>query len=132
MRSAERTGAASRFLGVRLSEEEDRRLEEFRQALGVANRSEAVRALVRGAEAERPGAVDLPVTLRAELQELVELGYAHTESEAVTLAITVGLAEFARQRTERWRELRSHARDLAARRRGRARADREGRGLLGR
>ncbi len=130
MRSADRTPGSSRFLGVRLTSDEEGKLEEFRRAHGLANRSEAVRALVRGVQGEGPGAVDLPVATSAEILELVEFGYARSWPEALNLVVGIGLAEFARQHTERWKEVRSHARALVERRRGRERADREGRGLL--
>ncbi|MGI0067754.1 MAG: ribbon-helix-helix domain-containing protein [Thermoplasmata archaeon] len=130
MRNAERTEPVSRFLGVRLSIEEEGRLEEFRRARGFSNRSEAVRALVREGAEDRRGAADLPITLRGELEELVEDGYARSVTEALSVAVSYGLAEIARQHGERWTELRSHARDLASPRRGRDAADREGRGLL--
>ncbi len=130
VRNAERTGRSSRFLGVRLTPEEEGRLEEFRRARGLSNRSDAVRALVDEGAKFGPGAAELPATLSGELAELVELGYARNAEEALTVALQFGLAEIARLHGDSWKQMRSHARDVAERRRGRERADREGRGLL--
>ena len=76
------------------------------------------------------GAVELPATLSGELDELVEHGYARTANEALVVALQFGLAEIVHLHGESWSRLRTHARDVAERRRGRERADREGRGLL--
>jgi Arc/MetJ-type ribon-helix-helix transcriptional regulator len=128
-----RDGApGGRFLGVRLSAEEESLLETFRRARGHPNRSEAVRALVRGASEEPPAAGRLPTTLKDEIDELVEDGYAETAEGALALLVALGLAELARTHTERVPALREHARAVRERRAGRRRADREGRGLLGR
>ncbi len=131
MRNA-RAAPATHFLGVRLTAEEESLLDQFQHANDLANRSEAVRAMVRGtAGAAAPGP-ELPVTLEAELEEVVEEGYARDLDGALTLALTLGLGELARTHTERIPALRERARSASSRRRDRKRADREGRGLLGR
>ncbi len=117
---------------MRLTLEEEALLERFRLANELPNRSEAVRALVRGAADARPADVTVPATLRNELEELVEDGYARDLDSAVTLVVTLGLGEVGRIHAERLAALRDHARSSAGRREGRRRADREGRGLLGR
>ncbi|HTZ61430.1 MAG TPA: hypothetical protein VMC82_02135 [Thermoplasmata archaeon] len=132
MRSARADPPASRFLGVRLTLEEESLLEQFRLANELPNRSEAVRALVRAASEARPADVSVPATLRNELEELVEDGYARDLDSAVTLVLTLGLGEVGRIHAERLAALRDHARSSAGRRENRRRADREGRGLLGR
>jgi Arc/MetJ-type ribon-helix-helix transcriptional regulator len=132
VRTARAEPPATRFLGVRLTAEEESLLEQFRTTNELPNRSEAVRALVRGATEERPAEVSVPTTLRNELEELVEDGYASDLDGAVTLVLNLGLGEVGRIHAERLAALRDHARSSAGRRDGRRRADREGRGLLGR
>jgi Arc/MetJ-type ribon-helix-helix transcriptional regulator len=132
VRTARTDSPASRFLGVRLTFEEETLLEQYRVANELTNRSEAIRALVRQAAEARPADVSVPATLRNELEELVEDGYARDLDSAVTLVLTLGLGEVGRIHAERLAALRDHARSSAGRREGRRRADREGRGLLGR
>lgn len=132
MRTARSDQPATRFLGVRLTLEEESLLEQFRWKSELPNRSEAVRALVRRAAESRPADVSVPATLRNELEELVEDGYARDLESAVTLVLTLGIGEVGRIHAERMASLREHARSSAGRREGRRRADREGRGLLGR
>ena len=132
VRTARADAPAIRFLGVRLTLEEESLLEQFRSTNELPNRSEAVRALVRGATDARPAEVSVPTTLRNEIEELVEDGYARDLDSAVTLVLTLGLGELGRIHAERLAALREHARTSAGRREGRRRADREGRGLLGR
>jgi Arc/MetJ-type ribon-helix-helix transcriptional regulator len=119
-------------LGVRLTLEEEALLEQFRSVNDLANRSEAVRALVRRAAESRPADVTLPATLRNEVEELVEEGYASGPDSAVALLVNLGLPELKRLHAETMSALRDHARSTAGRRASRRRADREGRGLLGR
>ena len=132
VRTARADAPVTRFLGVRLSLEEESLLERFRTANELPNRSEAVRAMVRGTTEARPADVSVPATLRNEMEELVEDGYARDLDSAVTLVLTLGLGELGRIHAERIAALRDHARTSAGRREGRRRADREGRGLLGR
>jgi Arc/MetJ-type ribon-helix-helix transcriptional regulator len=131
VRTARAETPATRFLGVRLTLEEEALLEQFRSQNELANRSEAVRALVRAAAESRSADVAVPATLRNELEELVEDGYARDLESAVTLVLTLGLGEVGRIHAERLAALRDHARSSAGRRESRRRADREGRGLLG-
>jgi Arc/MetJ-type ribon-helix-helix transcriptional regulator len=130
VRNARADAPATRFLGVRLTTEEEALLDQFRQTRAFASRSEAVRALVREAAKERPGGAELPATLRNELEELVEDGYAPDYGGALALAVHLGILELARAHVERMSALRTHARATHDRREGRRRADREGRGLL--
>ena len=132
MVTARAEAPASRFLGVRLTLEEVALLEQFRTANELSTRSDAVRALVRAAAERRPADVAVPETLRNELEELVEDGYVRDLDSAVTLVLTLGLSELGRIHAERLAALRDHARSTAGRRESRRRADREGRGLLGR
>ncbi len=131
MRTDRPTTTASRFLGVRLTEEEETLLEDFRKAREFSNRSEAVRVLVRESVERRERAFDLPVTLRAEVESLVEDGIVRSLESGIDLLVTLGLAELGRTH-DRVTQLRAHARSEATRRESRRRADREGRGLLGR
>ena len=132
MRNARADAPATRFLGVRLTVEEESLLELFRTSNELATRSDAIRALVRAAAQSRPADVAVPTTLRNELDELVEDGYVRDLDSAVTLVLTLGLSELGRIHAERLAALRDHARSTAGRRESRRRADREGRGLLGR
>jgi hypothetical protein len=117
------------FLGVRLTSEETSLLDQFRTANELPDRSAAVRALLRVGGAPAAG-VELPATLKAELEEIVEEGYARDLDGAVAAVLTLGLGELARTHTERMPALRDRARSLSERQRNRRRADREGRGLL--
>lgn len=132
VRTARAEAPATRFLGVRLTVEEESLLEQFRSTNELPNRSEAVRALVRRATDAHPAEIPVPTTLRNELEEIVEDGYTRDLDSAVTLVLTLGLGELGRIHAERLAALRDHARSSAGRREGRRRADREGRGLLGR
>jgi Arc/MetJ-type ribon-helix-helix transcriptional regulator len=132
VRNARTAAPATHFLGVRLNGEEESLLEKFRTANELPNRSEAVRALVRGGGGASVASVELPTTLRAELEEIVEDGYARDLDGAVAIALHLGLGELARTHVERMPALRERARSTSERRRDRRRADREGRGLLGR
>ncbi len=130
MRTARPIVPAGHFLGVRLTAEELALLDRFQLAQGSPNRSEAVRALVRAAERVRASTFDLPTSLRNELDEIVEDGWTRDLDGAVTLALTLGLAELSRLHGERLPNLRRMAREVAERRARRRRVDREGRGLL--
>ena len=120
----------SRFFGVRLSPEEDARLETYRAERQLPNRSEAVRDLLRAGVGAGTTAVELPVTRLRELEELVEDGYFSTTAAALESALEAGLRELIANHRDGLAELRRHARSLGERRDGRRRADREGRGLL--
>jgi Arc/MetJ-type ribon-helix-helix transcriptional regulator len=130
VRNARADAPATHFLGVRLTSEEESLLDQFRRTHELANRSDAVRTLVREAAKERPFGTELPATLRNELEELVEEGYAPDFDGAPALAVHLGISEMARTHGERMSALRDHARATHERRQGRRRADREGRGLL--
>jgi len=132
VRTARVEAPATRFLGVRLNLEEESLLDRFQRDHALATRSDAVRALVRSASEPRPGSVELPPTLRGELEEIVENGYARDLEGAIALVTSLGLTELARTHSERLPALRERARSVKDRREGRRRADREGRGLLGR
>ena len=132
MRTARVPAPATHFLGVRLSLEEESLLETFRRDHDLPNRSEAVRALVRAAVESPSTAVELPATLRNELEEIVEDGYARDLDGALALVVHLGFGELVRTHAERLPTLRARAKSSAAGREGRRRADREGRGLLGR
>lgn len=131
MRTDRSTAKASRFLGVRLTEEEEALLENFRRSREFANRSDAVRALVRESAERRATSFELPATLQAEIEGFVEDGVLRTPESAIDTLVTLGIQELERTH-ERVTQLRAHARNEAARRESRRRADREGRGLLGR
>jgi Arc/MetJ-type ribon-helix-helix transcriptional regulator len=132
VRTARANRPVTHFLGVRLTLEEEALLEQYRTSNELPNRSEAVRALVRAASEPRPAAISVPTTLRNELEDLVEDGYVQDLESAVTLVLNLGLGEVGRIHAERLAALRDHARNSAGRRENRRRADREGRGLLGR
>jgi hypothetical protein len=132
VRTARADRPATHFLGVRLTLEEEALLEQFRTSNELPTTSEAVRALVRAVSDTGPAEIAVPPTLRNELEELVEDGYAQDLASAVTLVLNLGLGEVGRIHAERLAALRDHARSSAGRRENRRRADREGRGLLGR
>jgi len=130
MRNARSPAGATRFFGVRLTEEELSLLDRFREERSLPNRSEAMRALVRGAAPPGPTAIELPATVRNELEELVEDGYAHDVDGLLDALVALGMKEMVRTHTESLPSMREHARAVRDRRAGRRRADREGRGLL--
>ncbi|MGA7924250.1 MAG: hypothetical protein WCA77_09780 [Thermoplasmata archaeon] len=130
MRSERSPSSTERFLGVRLTADEVDKLDRFQRAQGLATRSDAVRALVRVAEVARPEGLELPVTLRAQLETIVEDGWASDAEGALTLAVHLGLNELSRLHGERLPALRRAARDVGDRQTRRRRAAREGRGLL--
>ena len=132
MRTARASAPATRFLGVRLTTEEEALLERYRIDHDLGTRSDAVRSIVRHAAETGAAAVELPATLRNELEEIVEDGYARSVEDALSLLVQLGLGELVRIHAERLPSLRQRARTAAERRAGRRRADREGRGLLGR
>ena len=119
-----------RFLGVRLSPEEEALLERFRAERELPTRSDAVRALLREAEASRTRTAEIPATRMRELEELVEDGYFSTIASAVEHALEVGLRELVATHGDGVSELRRRARELRERSERRQRAAREGRGLL--
>ena len=121
----------SRFLGVRLTVEEERKLDEFRTARGLDSRSEAIRVLLSEAKETRPPpTIELPATRQRELEILVEDGYFTTVQAALEHALEAGVAEMARTHAEGLSALRRHARETRNEKDGRRRADREGRELL--
>ncbi len=124
--------AGGRFLGVRLTSEEAALLERLRSDRNLKSRSAAVRQLLREASAPRGDGPELPVTRRRELEELVEDGYFTSVSAALESALEAGLRDLVANHREGLDELRRRARELRARGDRRRRADREGRGLLGR
>ena len=132
MRSARTAGSAEKFLGVRLTSEELDRLYRFGAAVGTSSRSEAVRALLRASKRLESGREELPIGVHEQIETLVEDGWARSQDEALTLALTLGLQELSRLYGERLPSLRQHARAGAERRKARRSAEREGGGLLGR
>jgi hypothetical protein len=130
VRTARADVPATHFLGVRLTSEEESTLERYRTEHGLSNRSEAVRALLVSAREHAAPSRELPATLRNELEELVEDGYAHDLDGAIVLVLTLGIRELARTHSEHVPSLRERARSSDERRAGKRRADREGRGLL--
>lgn len=129
MREAASSGL-TRFLGVRLSEEESRLLDEFRHARGIENRSDAVRALLKESSAAATPAAKLPPTVQHQVREIVEDGWAHDEEGALTLLATLGMQELSRLYADKVPALRGAARAARDRHLSRRKADREGRGLL--
>ncbi len=97
---------------------------------GTASRSEAIRQLVRSAPLAATGTVDLPVTVRTELEQIVEDGWARDLGSAIDLVLTLGLRELAAVHAEAIPSLRRSASDQSARRAQRRRAEREGGALL--
>jgi hypothetical protein len=130
VRNARADAPATRFLGVRLTLEEESLLDGYRRDHEFSTRSDAVRALVRNASEPEPGSVPVPPALEGELEELVENGYARDLEGAVALVANLGLTELARTHSERLPALRERARSVKDRREGRKRAAREGRELL--
>ena len=130
MHSAEAPTPPTRFLGVRLTPEELDRLDRLGRKLESPTRSDAVRALVRAADRLSVPRLELPAALDAQLDELVDDGWAENRGAALTLALNLGLSELAKVHGERMPELHRRARDLGDRSRSRRDADREGRDRL--
>lgn len=132
MRSAETTASPTQFLGVRLTPEEMDRLDRLQRELESPSRSDAVRALVRAADRLSAPRLELPAAIEGQLEEVVDDGWAETRDAALTLVLNLGLSELAKIHGERLPALHRRARDLGDRNDAKRRADREGRGLLGR
>ena len=107
-------------------------LDRFQELSGSPTRSDAVRALVRLAERSAPEMPEVPPTVLAELEQLVEDGLAGDLGAALSTVLTLGLQEFTRVYVERLPALRRAARDTTDRRQSRRRAAHEGRRLLDR
>jgi hypothetical protein len=129
VRNARNPASSTHHLGVRLTESELELLDRFRIAQHRSTRSDAVRLLVQSI-AQPKGDVELPATLAAELEEVVEDGWATDINGAMVAALTLGLRELTQLHTEGLPSLRAKARSHAERKAGQRRADREGRGLL--
>jgi hypothetical protein len=129
VRSAQ-TSSLPYFLGVRLSEEELRQLDEIRRSLGAASRSETIRRLVRAGASPATPESPLPLSVAHELAELVEDGWASSEEGALSLLVQLGLEQFTRLHAEQVPALRGAARGLSERSGARKRADRTSRRLL--
>ena len=130
MQSAETPSSPRHFLGVRLTAEEIDRLDRFQKAQESPTRSDAVRALVRAADRLSQVPLELPAAVDAQLDELVDDGWAENRDGALTLVLTLGLSELARIHADGLPKLHRRAKDLDERRENRRRADREGRGRL--
>jgi hypothetical protein len=120
----------TQFLGVRLTDEELRRLDEFQRTRRIGTRSDAVRRLVLEAREKPTEAPALPLSVQRELEEIVEDGWARSAEEALTLLATLGFQELSRLHADRVPALRGAARATRERSMARRKADREGRGLL--
>lgn len=132
MRSAPTRETQDRFLGVRLTTEELRLLDDYAAREQSRNRSDAVRSLVRSTGGPSRDAVAIPLQVRAELETIVEDGWAPNVEAALVAVLTPGLEAFARAHSETLDRLREKARENADRRERRRQAEREGQGRLGR
>lgn len=130
MRPPTLSASESRFLGVRLTEEELAVLDRFRRLRGASNRSEAVRELVRSVEGTGTS-IEIPSTVLAVLESMVVDGWTSDLNQAVTMALTLGLDRMGETHEKLASQSRVAARDIAERRRAHRGADREGRDLLG-
>ncbi len=127
-----------RYLGVRLSAEELERLDRVVDERNFANRSEAIRHLLR--EASQPGEplrapgeraprgrmVEVPVTLHRELERSVENGYSSGLTAALEKALERGLEVLAERRSQRVETERRTAELLAKEEAARRGASQEG------
>jgi hypothetical protein len=130
VRSAAARETQDRFLGVRLTTEELRLLDAYAAREQSRNRSDAVRSLVRSTGAPSHDAVAIPLQVRAELETMVEDGWAPNVEAALVAVLTPGLEAFARAHSETLDRLRAKARENADRRERRRQAEREGQGRL--
>jgi hypothetical protein len=120
----------TQFLGVRLTEEELRELDEFQRAREIGTRSDAVRTLVRESRERAVPPLQLPVSVMHQIEELVEDGWAHSEEDALNLLVNQGMKAFSQLHTQELLALRGASRALRERRQARRSASREGRGFL--
>ena len=127
------------YLGVRLSDEELRILDDLVSRRGFAHRSDGIRRLLREA-AELPApsplpsrgtSLPVPVSLARELDREVDDGWALSPEEALAKALELGLGELARQRDERRTRSRENARKLQREETDRKEATRAGRRYTG-
>jgi hypothetical protein len=116
---------------VRLTSDEERRLDEFQRARGISSRSEAIRTLLAEARtAATPPTTELPPTRLRELEILVEEGYYSSTQAALESALEAGVRDLVRTHHDGIETLRRHARSSRSEKDDRRRADREGRELL--
>jgi Arc/MetJ-type ribon-helix-helix transcriptional regulator len=120
----------TQFLGVRLTEEELRELDEYQRSRGIETRSDAVRTLVRESKERAVPPLRLPASVMHQIEELVEDGWAHTEEEALNLLTTMGMETVSRVHTEGVPALRGAARNLRDRHQARRSATHKGREYL--
>jgi hypothetical protein len=113
-----------------LTSEELRLLDDFAVREQSRNRSEAVRSLVRSAGEPPRDAVPIPLQVRAELETIVDDGWAPNVEAALVAVLTSGLEAFARTHAETLPRLRRQARENVERGERRRQADHEGRGRL--
>ncbi len=127
------------YLGVRLSDEELRILDDLVSRRGFAHRSDGIRRLLHEA-AEAPTtarapargpSLPVPVSLARELDREVDDGWALSPEEALAKALELGLGELARQRNERRTRSRETSRQLQREETDRKEATREGRRYTG-
>ncbi|MDE1835930.1 MAG: ribbon-helix-helix protein, CopG family [Euryarchaeota archaeon] len=114
-----------RYLGVRLSQEELAHLDTIVEERGFANRSEAVRHVLReageagvpqrapGEQAPRGRLVDVPVSLCRELERSIANGFSGSLEAALEKALELGLGEVAQQRARRMETDRRTAEQLS-------------------
>lgn len=127
-----------RFVGVRLDPEDLAHLDQVARERGFANRSEAIRHIVReagaagtprrapGERAPRGVAVEVPITLYRELEHAVENGWSSSVEAALEKALERGQEALAERRPRRMELDRETAGKLARETEERRRASQEG------
>jgi hypothetical protein len=117
------------LVGVRLSEDELLLLERLVISWGLSTRSEVLRELIRrGGELPSPGkeSLELPPTILANLEEMVEDGWADSLHDALVRTVDRGLSVLSEEYSTRGAQSREAAHAVHARRAARKAAERRG------
>lgn len=107
------------LVGFRLSADEARTLDKLVESWGTKTRSEALRVLLHNAaKFHQPSdeAFELPPTLRTELENLVEEGWAHEIRSALAMVVNRGLDGLSEDVRRRADTMSQRAHELKTRR----------------
>jgi hypothetical protein len=121
------------LVGVRLSEDELHLIERLAISWGLSTRSEVLRELIRrGGELPPPGkeTLELPPAILANLEELVEDGWADSLHDALVRTVDRGISVLSAEYSTRGAQSREAASAAHARRAARKASERRAMGYI--